>query len=156
MPEFRASVEWKRNDAPFADKRFSRIHSWKFDGGITLAASASPHVVPAPYSSKEAVDPEEALVASLSACHMLSFLFVAAKQNFCVDSYVDDASGVLEKNASGKYWVSRVTLRPKVAFSGEHKPTNEEFLALHHTAHEECFIANSVKTEVQYEPVVVD
>ena len=155
MTEFSAFIEWKRNAAPFADKRFSRIHTWRFDGGITLPASASPHVVAAPYSSKEAIDPEEALVASLSACHMLSFLFVAAKQGFCVDSYSDNASGILAKNASGKYWVSRVTLKPQIAFSGERKPTDEEFQAMHRTAHEECFIANSVKTEVQCESIIL-
>ncbi len=154
MPEFTATIEWNRQGAAFADKRFSRIHSWAFDGGVTLPASASPHIVPAPYSSKEAVDPEEALVASLSACHMLSFLFIAAKQGYCVDSYRDQATGILEKNAAGKYWVSRVTLKPQIAFSGERKPSSEEFNAMHHTAHEECFIANSVKTDVQFEPTI--
>jgi organic hydroperoxide reductase OsmC/OhrA len=155
MPEFTATIEWNRQGAAFADKRFSRLHTWHFDGGITLPASASPHVVPAPYSSKDAVDPEEALVASLSACHMLSFLFIAAKQGYCVDSYSDKATGVIEKNSAGKYWVSRVTLKPQIVFSGERKPNDGEFNAMHHTAHEECFIANSVKTEVTFEPTIL-
>jgi organic hydroperoxide reductase OsmC/OhrA len=106
-----------------------------------------------PYSKAEAVDPEEAFVASLSSCHMLWFLSIAAKRGFCVDSYADDAVGLMEKNPSGRLAMTRVTLRPKAIFSGERLPTTVELQAMHHEAHEECFIANSVKTDVRCEPI---
>ena len=114
---------------------------------------SSPHVVPLPYSDASAVDPEEAFVASLSSCHMLWFLSIAAKRKFCVDAYTDNAKGVMDKNADGKMAMTIVTLRPKVTFSGEKLPTQAQVEELHHQAHEECFIANSVKTEVRCEPV---
>jgi organic hydroperoxide reductase OsmC/OhrA len=147
--EYRASVTWKRDGGvKFTDQRYSRAHEWSFDGGITVPASSSPLSVRLPYSVAEAVDPEEALVAALASCHMLTFLHVAAKQGFVVDDYADDAVGVMSKNERGKYWVSKVTLAPQITFSGEKRPSSEQLNELHHLAHEECYIANSVKSEV--------
>ena len=147
--EYRASVKWKRDGGvKFTDQRYSRAHEWNFDGGITVAASSSPLSVRLPYSVAEAVDPEEALVAALASCHMLTFLYVAAKQGFVVDDYADDAVGEMSKNERGKFWVSKVTLSPQIKFSGEKRPSSEQLNELHHLAHEECYIANSVKSEV--------
>ena len=147
-PQYRASVKWSRGDATFTDQRYSRAHSWSFDGGITVPASSSPLSVRLPYSVAEAVDPEEALVVALASCHMLSFLYVAAKQGFVVDDYADDAVGEMLKNERGKLWVSKVTLAPRITFSGAKRPSLEQLDELHHLAHEECYIANSVKSEV--------
>jgi organic hydroperoxide reductase OsmC/OhrA len=149
MGKYQATVEWSRGDANFLDNKYSREHKWHFDGGVTLAGSSSPHVVPVPYSNASAVDPEEALIVALASCHMLSFLYVAAQRGFVVDEYRDDAVGRMGKNSAGKAWVSEVTLNPKVRFSGEKVPGAAEIHALHHQAHEECFIANSVKTDVR-------
>src|SRR6185295_2701717 len=124
----------------------------RFDGGIELPGSSSPHVVPLPMSDAAAVDPEEAFVASIASCHMLWFLSLAAAKRFRVDRYDDEASGVMEKNAEGRLAITRVTLRPAVAFSGERVPSAEEIGKLHHRAHEQCFIANSVRTEILVEP----
>ena len=146
--EYRASLKWTRGDAKFTDQRYSRGHSWSFDGGITVPASSSPLSVRLPYSVAEAVDPEEAFVAAVSSCHLLTFLYIAAKQGYVVDSYADEAVGEMTKNERGKMWVSRVTLNPAIAFTGEKRPTPEQFDELHHLSHEECFIANSVKSEV--------
>lgn len=147
--EYRATVKWKRADgAVFTDQRYSRGHAWAFDGGITVPASSSPLSVKLPYSVAEAVDPEEALVAALSSCHMLTFLYVAAKQGFVVDSYEDQAVGEMTKNERGRMWVSKVTLNPAIVFAGDKRPTPEQLDHLHHLAHEECYIANSVKCEV--------
>jgi len=148
---YEARISWKRNGAKFTDARYSRGHEWSFDGGVRLPASSSPSSVPVPYSVVEAVDPEEALVASASSCHMLTFLFVAAKRGFVVESYVDEAFGVMEKNAEGKLAITRITLRPAIEFSSSRPPTAEELEALHHAAHEECYIASSLKTEVVIE-----
>ncbi|GGC62794.1 OsmC family protein [Chelatococcus reniformis] len=145
---YTATVRWGRDGAVFTDGRFSRSHTWRFDGGIELAASASPHVVRLPFSREDAVDPEEAFVAALASCHMLTFLYLAAKAGVLVDDYEDDAVGIMEPNERGRLWVSRVTLRPRITFAGERRPTPAELEALHHQAHDECFIANSVKTEV--------
>lgn len=153
MAEHTAVVSWERGDQRFTDNRYSRAHVWKFDGGVTVPASASPHVVPLSLSSAEAVDPEEAFVASLSSCHMLCFLFEAAKLGFRVDRYTDSAVGVLEKDASGRLAITRVTLRPAAAFSGNRLPARAEVHALHHEAHAQCFLANSVKTDIVCEPV---
>ncbi|MBY5794592.1 OsmC family protein [Rhizobium leguminosarum] len=149
-----ATIAWQRNGEAFTDNRYSRAHRWTFDGGIEVRASSSAHVVPLPYSAEDAVDPEEAFVASLSSCHMLWFLSLAAKQRFCVDSYTDAAEGVMEKNAEGRLAMTVVTLRPHVVFSGEKQPSLSELESLHHRAHDECFIANSVKTEVRCVPVL--
>src|SRR5436190_13703404 len=146
--QYRASVKWSRSGAAFTDQRYSRGHTWSFDGGVTVPASSSPLSVRLPYSVAEAVDPEEAFVAAVSSCHMLTFLYVAAKQGFVVDSYADEAVGEMTKNERGRMWVSKVTLAPAIRFSGEKRPTSEQLDELHHLAHEECYIANSVKSEV--------
>ena len=146
--QYRATVKWRRGDAKFTDQRYSRGHEWSFDGGVTVPASSSPLSVRLPYSVAEAVDPEEALVAALASCHMLTFLYVAAKQGFVVDSYADDAAGEMSKNERGKLWVSRIILSPAIVFAGEKRPSVEQLDELHHLAHEECYIANSVKSEV--------
>lgn len=152
MSEHSATVRWTRQDnEPFTDNRYRRAHLWEFDGGVTVAASASPQVVPLPFSVAEAVDPEEAFVAALSSCHMLFFLSLAAEKGFVVDGYVDEALGVMAKRADGRIAMTRVALRPRVAFSGEARPTAAEVDALHHAAHERCFIASSVLTEVVVE-----
>jgi organic hydroperoxide reductase OsmC/OhrA len=146
--QYRATVKWKRDGSAFTDQRYSRGHSWSFDGGITVPASSSPLSVRLPYSVTEAVDPEEAFVAALASCHMLTFLYVAAKQGFVVDEYADDAVGEMSKNERGKMWVSKVMLAPAITFTGEKRPSPEQLNELHHLAHEECYIANSVKSEV--------
>ncbi|CAG9174902.1 OsmC family protein [Cupriavidus pampae] len=153
MSEYTTEVLWERGDQDFLDKRYSRRHVIRFDGGIEVPGSASPHVVPVPMSDPAAVDPEEAFVASLSTCHMLWFLGLAAKARFRVDRYVDNAVGVMEKNAEGRIAITVVTMRPHVTFSGERLPTREELDHLHHAAHDACYIANSVKSEVRCEPV---
>jgi organic hydroperoxide reductase OsmC/OhrA len=154
MAEYIAQVLWTRAESvdAFLHQRYSRRHLLRFDGGAEWGGSSSPHVVPLPYSDPTAVDPEEAFVASLSSCHMLWFLSIAARRRLCVERYVDDALGVMEKGADGKEWMSVVTLRPAVLFTGA-KPTRELLEQLHHEAHAACFIANSVKTEVRCEPV---
>lgn len=150
--EYTATVSWKRGpDEPFTDIKFSRAHTWSFDGGVTVPASSSPLAVRVPFSRADAVDPEEALVAALSSCHMLTFLFLAARQGFVVDSYEDAAVGIMTKNERGKLYVSKATLRPRIAFSGAKQPSDAELAQLHHHAHEECYIANSVLTEVVVE-----
>ena len=148
MAEYTASIQWARGaDEAFVDQRYSRGHEWVFDGGVRVPASSSPHVVPLPYSVEANVDPEEAFVASLSSCHMLFFLAIAGQQGFVVESYVDNAVGVMEKGSDGKIAMTQVTLRPKAVFAGE-PPSIEALEQMHHTAHEKCFIANSVKTAV--------
>ena len=144
---YRATVLWRRGDQSFTDNRYSRGHVWRFDGDIEVPASSSPFVVPN-YSVARAVDPEEAFVASLSSCHMLFFLSFAARAGFIIDSYEDEARGEMAKNTAGKLFVSKVTLRPIIAFSGDKRPSEVDIASLHHRSHEECFIANSVKTEV--------
>jgi organic hydroperoxide reductase OsmC/OhrA len=153
MSEYRAVVEWRREGAVFTDNRYSRGHRWKFDGGVEVPASASPHVVPLPMSVAAAVDPEEAFVASLSSCHMLWFLSIAARRKFVVESYRDEAVGVMAKNESGKLAMTVVTLHPEVRFAGDNRPGRGEIEAMHHEAHEQCFIASSVRTDVRCEPV---
>lgn len=152
MNTYQAMTTWTRQGAPFIDNRYSRAHTWTFDGGVRVPASASPHVVPLPQSSAEAVDPEEAFVASLSSCHLLWFLSLAAEAGFCVEHYVDEAEGFLGKNVEGKIAMTRVVLRPRVTFVGSSLPTSAQHEALHHAAHDRCFIANSVKTSVSCEP----
>ena len=142
-------VLWKKNsDEAFVDNKYSRSHKWIFDGGVELPASSSPHAVPLPMSDESAVDPEEAFVASLSSCHMLWFLSLAVEKDLVVESYEDNAEGVLGKNEEGKLAMTRVTLNPKVTFGGNHIPSREQIDELHHSAHEKCFIANSVKTKI--------
>jgi len=149
--KYEARISWKRDGAKFSDNRYSRRHEWSFDGGVTITASSSPSSVPLPYSVAEAVDPEEALVASASSCHMLTFLYLAAKRGFVVESYVDEAFGLLEKNSQGRLAITRITLRPRIEFSAERSPSAKDLESLHHSAHEQCFIANSLKSEVVVE-----
>lgn len=155
MSEYKSSVIWNRGNQLFTDNRYSRSHKWKFDGGIEIQASSSPQVVALPYSDANAIDPEEAFVASLSSCHMLWFLSIAAKNNFCVDSYFDEAYGVMGKDDAGRFFVAHVMLQPKTLFLGDHLPTKEELVLMHDKAHKECFIANSVKTHVQCKPIYI-
>ncbi|HEX2862107.1 MAG TPA: OsmC family protein [Lacunisphaera sp.] len=152
MSLYTAEIRWSRGAQKFTDNRYSRAHTWHFDGGVTIPASSSPAVVPLPLSDPAAVDPEEAFVASLSSCHLLWFLSLAAKRGYTVDAYADDASGVMTRNAAGKLAITTVTLRPQVTFSGDSRPDPTALAALHHAAHEECFIAASVHSEIRIEP----
>lgn len=151
--QYTSKILWERNGANFSDNRYSRKHVWRFDGGIEVPASSSPQVVRVPLSDAAAVDPEEAFVASLASCHMLWLLDIAARAGFIIDSYVDDAVGILEKNSAGKLAMTTVTLKPNVIFSGDKLPSREDIERMHHKAHDECFIATSVKSEVRCEPV---
>ena len=154
MSEYYAEVKWSRGaNENYIDNAYSRGHLWTFDGGLTVNASSSPHVVPLPLSVEANVDPEEAFVASLSSCHMLFFLSIAAKRKFTIDEYIDSAVGIMEEGKDKKISMTKVTLRPKVTFSGDNKPTLEQLEKMHHQSHEQCFIANSVKTEVVIEIV---
>ena len=148
MSEHMATIRWENTGEDFLRGKYSREHTWTFDGGATLSASPTPLVVPVPWSNPALIDPEEAFVASLASCHMLTFLYVAARGGFTVASYEDAAVGTMSKNEKGIPWVSRVTLHPVITYSGDKEPSAEEIEKLHHVAHEQCFIANSVKTEV--------
>jgi organic hydroperoxide reductase OsmC/OhrA len=148
MSEHTATIAWRRETPDFAYETYNRDHDWSFDAGITVRASANPAYL----GSESCVDPEEAFVASLSSCHMLTFLALAARKRYVVDAYKDQAVGVLDKDAAGHLAMTKVTLRPRVAFSGEKVPSPEELRQLHERAHHACFIANSVKTEVVVEP----
>ena len=149
MGEHKATISWKRTSADFVKGKYSREHTWTFDGGLSVPASPSPSVVPAPYSNPANVDPEEAFVAAIASCHMLTYLHLASKKGFQVDSYDDEAVGVMAKNERGVPWVSEVTLNPKISYSGEKSPAPTDVEQLHHLAHEQCFIANSIKTKVR-------
>lgn len=144
MTEYRATTRWARTSSDFTYETYNRDHEVAFGSGLVVPWSSAPEFK----GSADKVNPEEAFVASLSTCHMLTFLAVAARKRFVVETYVDQASGVMERNARGKYWVSKVTLRPKVTFSGDRQPSPQEISALHHAAHENCFIANSVTSSV--------
>lgn len=148
--EYTATIIWERQGARFTDNKYSRAHEWRFDGGAIVPASSSPLVVPVPLSSAEAVDPEEAFVASLSACHMLFFLFHAARKGFAIDRYEDAAVGTMGKNAEGRTAMLKAVLRPRVSWDGR-VPSAEELDAMHHQSHLDCYIANSVKTDVTIE-----
>lgn len=152
--QYLATIEWQCDvaSADFSAGRYSRRHRMRFDGGTVVPGSSAVANVPLPYSDPSAIDPEESFVASIASCHMLWFLALAAKARYAARSYRDDAIGVMAKNSAGKLWVSLVTLRPEVVFDGERQPTREQLTALHHNAHEECFIANSVKSEIRCEP----
>ena len=149
MSRYTAKITWK-NDSPetFSKNQYTRGHTWMFDGGTIVPASSSPHSVRVPFSVEAAVDPEEALVAAASSCHMLSFLYVAVKAGFNVESYSDDAVGEMTATAEGKQWVSTITLDPTIVWTGDKTPTAEELAHLHHEAHEICYIANSIKSEI--------
>jgi len=148
LSEHKAIIEWKRSGPDFLKGKYSREHTWTFDGGLAVPASPSPSVVPAPWSNPAHLDPEEAFVASISSCHMLTFLYLAAKAGFLVDRYRDEAVGAMTKNERGVPWISEVTLRPEIAYGGDQRPTPRDEERLHHLAHEQCFIANSIKTQV--------
>jgi len=149
-----ATICWQRNGPDFIKGKYSREHTWKFDGGLTVPASPAPSVVPAPWSNAANIDPEEAFVASIASCHMLTFLWLASRQGFQADSYDDSAAGEVTKNERGVPWVSKVTLRPRITWSGEKLPGATDLEQLHHAAHEQCFIANSVRTDIQVEKSV--
>jgi len=154
MSEHKATISWKCTSPDFLSGKYSREHVWKFDGGLTVPASPSPSVVPVPFSKPANVDPEEAFVAAVSSCHMLTYLYVACQEGFRVDSYHDEAVGVMTKNPAGVPWVSLITLRPQIAYSGDKRPTPADEGRLHHKAHEQCFIANSIKTKVTVESAI--
>lgn len=155
MSRYTASAEWQRRDGEaFTDQRYSRAHRLRFDGGLEVPASSSPQIVKPPFSDASAVDPEEAFVASLASCHLLWFLSLAAEAGFVVDRYSDDADGVMERNAAGKLAMTLVTLRPRVRFAAGKAPDAAAHERLHHRAHDECFIANSVRTEVRCDPAI--
>ena len=147
MGAYHATVSWTLEGESFLDQRYSRGHEGSFDGGAVVPASASPHIVPLPHSVAENVDPEEAYVASLSSCHMLFFLSLAAEAGIVVEDYRDEAVGYLEKTGDG-YAMTRVVLRPAATYGGDRQPTAEEVAELHHRAHEQCFIANSVRSVI--------
>ena len=153
-PQHVASVHWVNRGPDFLAGYYSREHEWTFDGGVKVPASPSPHVVPAPWSNPANVDPEEAYLAAIASCHMLTFLWVASKAGYCVSSYHDDAAAVLTKNDRRIPWVSQATLRPRIAWAGDRRPSESEVAALHAQAHEQCFIANSVRTEIRIEPPI--
>jgi organic hydroperoxide reductase OsmC/OhrA len=149
MANYEAQILWQRqSNEPFVDLRYSRAHSWKFDGGVVVPASSAVHSVPLPYSKPENVDPEEALVAAISSCHMLTFLYVAAKARFIVDAYQDRAVGTMAKDSRGRQAITTVVLAPQVIFSGARAPSEDAVKQLHHEAHEQCYVANSVRTEI--------
>ena len=150
MASHKAKISWKLSGANFLKGQFSREHTWSFDGGAVVLASSSPAVVPAPNSNPAGVDPEEAFVASISSCHMLTFLYLASRHGFEVENYADEPVGVTSRDEQGRTWVSKVTLRPQVAYRGK-QPTPDEVQYLHHHAHAQCFIANSVKTAITVE-----
>lgn len=149
MSEHHAIIFWERTDSDFLSGKYSREHRWIFDGGLTVPASPSPTIVPAPFSNPAHLDPEEAFVASVSSCHMLTFLYWASKQGFQVDQYRDEAIGVMAKNEKGVPWISLIKLNPEIIYSGGKLPASADEEHLHHLAHERCFIANSIKTEVR-------
>jgi organic hydroperoxide reductase OsmC/OhrA len=148
MSEHKVTLEWKRETPDFSYQSYNRDHDWTFDAGVTVRASAAPAYL----GNSGCVDPEEAFVASLSSCHMLTFLAIASKKRFVLDGYHDEAVGILDKDAAGRLAITKVTLRPRVQFSGEKVPTPEELAHMHEQAHHACFIANSVKTEIVVEP----
>lgn len=149
--EYRATISWRRSGEGFTKGLYSRAHEWRFDGGIVVPASASPSVVPLPMSRDDAVDPEEAFIAALSSCHMLTFLDLARRAGLIIDRYEDEAIGTIERIGPGKMAISRVTLRPRIVFQ-DSVPDGATLDGLHHHAHEACFIANSVTTEITIEP----
>ena len=152
MHEFTATLDWRRDGQPFTDQRYSRAHEWSFDGGLTVPASSSPLSVPLPMSDASSLDPEEALVAAVASCHMLFLLSIAAQRGFMIDHYRDDPVGLLGKNAQGKMAMTKITLRPAIVFSGEKLPNALQREAMHHLAHQQCYIANSLNTEVVIAP----
>ena len=156
MSKYRATISWKCTSADFVNGKYSREHTWSFDGGLVVPASPSPSVVPAPWSNPANVDPEEAYVAAVSSCHMLTFLYLAGKAGFHVESYEDEAIGTMTKNERGIPWVGAITLQPRISYIGSKQPGAADEKRLHHEAHEQCFIAQSIKTEVTVRAVGVN
>lgn len=153
MSQYHAQINWHSNSGSFVDNEYSRAHSWTFDGGLTVPASASPSIVPEPWSNASNIDPEEGFVAALSSCHMLWFLSIAQHSGFSVLAYTDDATGTMTKNTLGKLAITEVVLNPKVEFDAVKQPTKEEVNNLHEKAHDRCFIANSVTSSIVIKPV---
>ena len=154
MSEHVCTLHWRNSGPDILKRLYSREHTWSFDGGLTIPASPSPHIVPAPWSNAGSVDPEEAFVAAVASCHMLWFLHVAIDAGFAAETYHDTAAGEMVANEHGALWISRITLRPAVTWGGERQPSETEVRHLHHLAHQLCFIANSIKTEVVIEAPV--
>lgn len=154
MSKHVATIAWSRGDQNFADKRYSRAHDWTFDGGAVVRGSSAPTSVPLPFSDPAAVDPEEALVAAVSSCHMLFFLDFASRAGFRVDSYLDEAMGLLGPDGEGRTAITKITLRPRIVWSGDRLPTQSDVSALHDRAHSHCFIANSIRAPVCVESPV--
>ncbi|OYW74166.1 MAG: peroxiredoxin [Verrucomicrobia bacterium 12-59-8] len=152
MSKHTATVRWKNNDPDFLSRRYSREHTLLFDGGATMPGSPSPQIVPAPWSNPAGIDPEEMFIASVSSCHMLWFLHVACDAGLLPESYDDAAEGIMTKNERGALWISQITLQPRIVWGGDKKPKDTEVEHLHHLAHEQCFIANSIKTKVIVQP----
>lgn len=153
MSDHAARLLWQRDPAePFVDQRYSRRHTWHFDGGAVVPGSSSPSVVRLPFSDASAVDPEEALVAAASSCHLLWFLSLAADAGWCVDRYDDEATGHMGRDERGRLAITRIVLRPRVSFGGTSQPDEAGIAQLHHAAHEACFIANSLRSEIVCEP----
>ncbi len=152
MSEYKVVIHWKRSGPDFLKGQYSRAHSWSFDNGMTLPASAAPSLVPAPWSHPANVDPEEAFVAAISSCHMLTYIYLASQHGFVVENYRDEAVGILTANDKGALWMSSVTLNVKVNYEGEKLPMLEEEMELHHLAHGQCYLANSVKTKITVRP----
>ena len=150
MPEHRARIVWRHTGGHFGYETYSRDHTWAFPNGTLIEASSAPAFL----GSQQRVDPEEAFVAAVSSCHMLTFLAVAARQRLVVESYVDEAVGRLAKNGCGRLAVTEVDLRPRVVFAGDNRPSPEAVAKLHEVAHRECFIANSVRTLIRVLDVV--
>lgn len=152
MSTYSALIKWNRDSSEkFVDNQYSRAHTWEFDGGVEVPASSSPHIVPLPYSVAENVDPEEAFIAALSSCHMLVFLAIAAKRGYVVEQYVDDCEGLLETGEDGRVAITKVTLKPVIIFTPNKVPSPSQLEKLHHMSHQQCFIANSVSSEVNTE-----
>ena len=148
--QYNATVSWqKQPNEEFEKGRYSRVHQWSFDGGMRFNASSSPAVVPLPFSDPALVDPEEALLASLSSCHMLFFLSIAAKKKIVVERYQDHVTGIMGANAEGRTAMLTVTLNPVIAFSGDEQPSAETIREIHELAHSTCYIANSVKAKIE-------
>ena len=153
MSEHKANIKWTHSQGEFLKGSYAREHTWTFDGGVTVPASPAPTSVKPPYSNPSNVDPEEAYVASISSCHMLTFLWVASRRGIEVTSYEDTAVGVMSKNERGILWISSVVLHPRVRYAGS-RPSDEVEEEMHHQAHEGCYIANSVKTDITVAPDV--
>ncbi|PKD44150.1 OsmC family protein [Rhodohalobacter barkolensis] len=155
MSNYIATIRWNRNGAAFSDQKYQRLHTWSFENGMTMNAAASPNIVPETCTDSSVIDPEEAFTASVASCHMLWFLSIAAGRGYIVNQYSDPAEGVLEKNSEGKMAMTKVIIRPTVAFDSENAPDENDFIKMHQVAHSKCFIANSIKSEIEIIPKLV-